>query len=97
MSNLREIMVVMAVSNVTLHLSWLQRLFFVRYVLRPKKHLSIENVMQQSVFSVRYKLRLKNQLSKEHIARPDVSTPMAEISGWFDVRIKKLPIKGSVE
>jgi hypothetical protein len=70
MINLRQVMVVTAVNNITLQLPWLQMIILCEICAEVNKQLSIENVMQHCVFFVRYKPRLKNELSKKHVIRP---------------------------
>ena len=51
--NLQQVMVVMAVSNVTLQLPWLQMIILYGVCAVVNKQLSIENAMQHCVFCVR--------------------------------------------
>jgi hypothetical protein len=67
MVNLRQVLVVMAVSDITLQLPWLQMIILCEVCAEVNKQLSIEHVMQHCVFCVRYKPRLKNELSKKHV------------------------------
>jgi hypothetical protein len=61
----RPVMVVIAGSDITLQLPWLQMIILCEVCVEVNKQLSIENVMQHCVFFVRYKPRLKNELSKK--------------------------------
>jgi hypothetical protein len=67
MINLRQVMVVMAVSDITLQLPWLKMIILCEVFAEVNKQLSTENVMPHCVFCVRYKPRLMNDLSKTHV------------------------------